>query len=327
MALSKHDEIFFGVMKEKGHIVPFLDAVFGFLYRCTDFYCIQDDTSDKVGFPPGIAENCVLKVMRKWEKQARQDDDYYYKKRNNKLNNIPAAIEEVEVVSDDTDSKVSVENKTDDKSSDEISKKAEHTENHNPTPADSYNGAVLDNYRWSQTIKEIDIQVPVPSHITKARDVKVNVTATSISVSVKDGRAGEWNVLMEGDLSWKNNKQESLWNLEPGKHVQVYLEKVKEQWWDSLLVSEPKIDLSKIDASRPMEDLAQDEQMKIQELMWNQERKSQGLPTSDQLITEKILKEAWNKEGSPFLGTEYDPSLINFGNNCVDITETSVNPS
>jgi hypothetical protein len=33
MALSKNDEIFLGILKEKGHIMPFLDAVFGFLYN------------------------------------------------------------------------------------------------------------------------------------------------------------------------------------------------------------------------------------------------------------------------------------------------------
>jgi hypothetical protein len=58
-----------------------------------------------------------------------------------------------------------------------------------------------------------------------------------------------------------------------------------EKWWDALLVFEEKIDLSKIDATKPMEDLAEDEQMKIQELVWNQERKRQGLPTSDQLVS------------------------------------------
>jgi hypothetical protein len=65
----------------------------------------------------------------------------------------------------------------------------------------------------------------------------------------------------------------------------VYLEKRTERWWDALLVSEEKIDLSNIDASKPMEDLTEDVQMKIQELMWNQEQKRQGLPTSDQLVS------------------------------------------
>jgi len=64
----------------------------------------------------------------------------------------------------------------------------------------------------------------------------------------------------------------------------VHLEKAEERWWDALLVSEPKIDLSCIDNTRHMNDLPQFEQMKIQELMWNQERKHQGLPTSEQLV-------------------------------------------
>jgi hypothetical protein len=33
MAMSKYDEIFLGVLKEKGQVMPFLDAVFGFLYN------------------------------------------------------------------------------------------------------------------------------------------------------------------------------------------------------------------------------------------------------------------------------------------------------
>jgi hypothetical protein len=65
----------------------------------------------------------------------------------------------------------------------------------------------------------------------------------------------------------------------------VHFEKTQERWWDALLLSEPKIDLSSIDITRHMDDLAQDEQMKIHELMWNQERKHQGLPTSDQLVS------------------------------------------
>lgn len=64
----------------------------------------------------------------------------------------------------------------------------------------------------------------------------------------------------------------------------MHLEKAQERWWDALLVSEPKIDLSCIDNTRYMFDLPQREQMKIQEVMWNEERKRQGLPTSNQLV-------------------------------------------
>lgn len=65
-----------------------------------------------------------------------------------------------------------------------------------------------------------------------------------------------------------------------------------------MLLSEPKIDLSNIDATRPMEDLGQDEQMKIQELMWNQERKRQGLPTTDEMVSLLLLnhEQTWTKQ-------------------------------
>lgn len=33
MALSKYEEILLGVLKEKGNVIPFLDVVFGFLYK------------------------------------------------------------------------------------------------------------------------------------------------------------------------------------------------------------------------------------------------------------------------------------------------------
>jgi hypothetical protein len=47
----------------------------------TDFYLIQKDPSEKVGFPEGAAQNCVLEVFKKWEMQARQDSEYCSKKR------------------------------------------------------------------------------------------------------------------------------------------------------------------------------------------------------------------------------------------------------
>lgn len=47
----------------------------------TDFYQIQDDEADKMGFPPGVAQNCMQKMYKKWEKQARQDHENYSNKR------------------------------------------------------------------------------------------------------------------------------------------------------------------------------------------------------------------------------------------------------
>ncbi|XP_063240433.1 nudC domain-containing protein 3 isoform X2 [Bacillus rossius redtenbacheri] len=174
-----------------------------------------------------------------------------------------------------------------------------------------YNGAVRDTYSWAQSITDVDIVVPVPRGVTKGRQVRVTATAASLEVCALHG--GEWRALAAGELRWKVRPAQTLWSLEPGAQVQVHLEKLEERWWDALLASEPRIDMAAIDASRPVEDLGQDVEMKLQEAVWNQRRRQEGLPTSDQLAHARILKEAWDKEGSPFAGTPYDPSVLSCG--------------
>lgn len=38
-----------------------------------------------------------------------------------------------------------------------------------------------------------------------------------------------------------------------------------------------------------MDELSQEEHMKIEELMWNEERKRQGLPTSQDLVISRVI--------------------------------------
>jgi hypothetical protein len=52
----------------------------------------------------------------------------------------------------------------------------------------------------------------------------------------------------------------------------------QERWWEAVLTSEPKINVRKIDASRPMTDLDDEAQAKIEEMMFNERQKKMGLP-------------------------------------------------
>lgn len=65
---------------------------------------------------------------------------------------------------------------------------------------------------------------------------------------------------------------------------QINLEKREERWWEAVLTTEEKISVRKIDASRPMTDLDDEAQAKIEEMMYNEQQKRMGKPTSQEQV-------------------------------------------
>lgn len=50
--------------------------------------------------------------------------------------------------------------------------------------SDIYNGGEMENYKWSQTINDIDVRVPVPDG-TKAKDVRVDIRSDHLKVELR----------------------------------------------------------------------------------------------------------------------------------------------
>jgi len=175
---------------------------------------------------------------------------------------------------------------------------------------ESYNGARRENYSWSQTITDADVLVKVPPYIKRGKEVYVQIARKHLIVRHKAIEGG-WTCIVDTDLTWDVNKEESMWSLIPGKHVQISLEKVQERWWEALLEGEDKISVRKIDASRPITDLDDEAAAKVEEMMFNEHQKRVGKPQSHEVKVHSMLKDAWNAEGSPFKGTEFDPSKMN----------------
>ena len=57
-----YDSAFMGILQDCVKLPPFLDAVFSFLARRTDFYIIMEHEKAKMGFPPRVAEDMVMQV-------------------------------------------------------------------------------------------------------------------------------------------------------------------------------------------------------------------------------------------------------------------------
>ena len=62
MDTTKFDDILMGMLQHCEQVEPFLDAMFSFLARRTDFFRVMHSRDEKMGFPPGVAEKIVLKV-------------------------------------------------------------------------------------------------------------------------------------------------------------------------------------------------------------------------------------------------------------------------
>ncbi|KAL7059702.1 hypothetical protein AAHC03_013499 [Spirometra sp. Aus1] len=156
---------------------------------------------------------------------------------------------------------------------------------------DCYNGARRDLYSWSQSIKDLDIRID-------QKHLRIDVKGSS-------------EPLIDKDFLFDIKKQEALWSLDlDERHILINLDKVSELWWEAAFVDEEKIDVQKIDCSRPMHELDDESQAKIAQMLFDQEQKRLGLPTSEEKKIQEMLKGAWNKDGSPFKGTKFDPSVI-----------------
>uniref|UniRef100_A0A8D0E9R0 NudC domain-containing protein 3 n=1 Tax=Salvator merianae TaxID=96440 RepID=A0A8D0E9R0_SALMN len=347
-----YDQALLGILQHVGNVQEFLNILFGFLYRKTDFYRLLLQPTDRLGFPPGVAKSMTLRAFKTFEHLAHQDDDRRQKGLEEKLKareenlaaagegiKVPVVSEEVEIHSAAEHDPVLDDGKAAGSQNPEMVEERGEAEATNatgesqvappaasaplePEPAevprkqeqfqanpDSYNGAVRENYAWSQDYSDLEIKVPVPKRIQKGRQVSVNIGSNSIYVAIVE--EGGQRVLMEGTLTHKINTENSVWSLEPGKCILINLNKVGEYWWSAILEGEEQIDIAKINKERSMATVDEEEHAVLDRLSFDYHQKLQGKPQSHEMKVHEMLKKGWDAEGSPFRGQKFDPSMFN----------------
>lgn len=98
--------------------------------------------------------------------------------------------------------------------------------------SDDYNGHSTEKYSWSQTIKDIDVKIPVSPHIRKGKDLVVTIRSDSVIVRPSDlnnPNADLNSIIVTGEFPFPIDKEESYWNLIPGEAVTLFLQKEKER--------------------------------------------------------------------------------------------------
>ncbi|KAJ3333931.1 hypothetical protein HDU76_000966 [Blyttiomyces sp. JEL0837] len=140
-------------------------------------------------------------------------------------------------------------------------------------------------YKWKQTLQDVDITTPIQKGI-KGRDLDVVIKKSYIKVGLKGKEP-----IFEGELSKPIKVEDSTWILDNGE-VQIHLEKVNGmEWWAHIVTHHPKIDTTKIvPENSKLSDLEGETKAMVEKMMFDQRQKSMGLPSSDDLKKQEILK-------------------------------------
>ncbi|KAI4325009.1 hypothetical protein MLD38_030444 [Melastoma candidum] len=148
------------------------------------------------------------------------------------------------------------------------------------------NGLDMEKYSWTQTLQEVTVNIPVPKG-TKGRFVVCDIKKNHLKVGLK----GQPPVI-EGELYRTIKPDDCYWSLEDQSAVSVLLTKHDQmEWWKCLVKGGPEIDTQKVEPENSkLSDLDPETRQTVEKMMFDQRQKAMGLPTSDEMQKQEILK-------------------------------------
>jgi len=133
---------------------------------------------------------------------------------------------------------------------------------------------------------ELDLVVPVPKG-TRGKQLDIVIQKKKLSVGVKGH-----DKILDGELCKEIKVEDSTWTLEDQEAVHIHLEKLNnQQWWENVLTHHPKIDTRKIEPPNgKLSDLDGETRGMVEKMMFDNQQKQMGKPTSDEMKKMEALK-------------------------------------
>lgn len=321
---EKYDTVLLSLAQQmEGGVPQLIDVLFNFLARKTDFYvgggpgAAEKLLLEKFKKYEEIAlENYARETKRKAddakklherrEKQKRMEEESFCQASENEpkikeLTDEEAAALENKLSEQPSNgmtatadsSKIdqiqslgsTAEEKDDQKSI--AANENEEDEGKGLTP-NSGNGADMPNYRWTQTLSEIELRVPFPVNFPlKTRDVIVEIKQKHIKIGLKG-----FPPIIDQELYNKIKIEETTWVLDDKKAASVTMEKInKMEWWPKLVITDEPINTRKIQPENSkLSDLDGETRKMVEKMMYDQRQKEMGLPTSEDQKKQEMLQ-------------------------------------
>ena len=155
-------------------------------------------------------------------------------------------------------------------------------------PCSEQCGADMGHYSWSQTDSEVVVTIPLaPNTATKSLCVLINTNELSIGIK------GQPPILC-GTFFKPIRADESLWCVEEKKRLVATLFKSNlkyEEWWPHVCLQERQVDMKTLKPpSKHIRDLDGGAQATVSKMMFDQDQKRKGLPTSDEQKMQELMR-------------------------------------
>jgi len=300
---EKFDGMYISMAQQLGGIDPLLDSFFGFLRRKTDFLSGASSSSaaqetvvksfqkNQDKYNEEVKEKAAKEKKRKAEEEKRKARIAQEKAKSQKTEDTESRIEDITDAPAPAPTPAPAPAPEAEKASGDGEEKAEGEEpdEGKGTKPNQGNGGECDKYRWTQTLQDLMVLVPVPKG-TKAKMLNVAIEKKKLVVQVKGTDAA-----MDGELHATVKLEDCFWSVEDegdGRLVTITLTKTNQmEWWNRVLVGDPEINTQKVEPENSkLSDLDGETRQTVEKMMFDQRQKALNLPTADETSKQDMLK-------------------------------------